>query len=495
MQMELAQVLCCLCGTPMAYNPSSMCLNCLKNRVDITEGIPKQAIVHMCKECFRFLRPPWIVANLESPELLQLCLKKLKNLNKVKLIDASWIWTESHSRRLKIKLTIQKEVHLNTTLEQTFVVEYVVQTMQCDDCKKTYTPHSWVANVQVRQKVDHQRTFYYLEQLMLKNSAHDKVISIKQKHQGVDFHFVSKSHAIRLVDFIQSVTPVQVKHAKQLISHDANNNSYNYKYTYSVEIASICKDDLLLIPKEYNMGIGPLALCYKVSNSIHIVDPITMQMGEIQSDKYWKHPIRSFTFTSQLVEFIVIDIEEEHMPWHRQLDLANECDTSTASTRSMAFRHRPGYNRFKKVEVEVARADDMNLTYRLNSHLGHVLRVGDSVLGYDLTRLIGNSVEQEDLSPNTPDVILIKKIYTHLKKTNRKRVFKLQRMQVDKQKEEGYEEFMDEIEQDPEMRTRINLYYNKQAKPEDFKEQHEDETFPGVQLEELLENLTLEDRT
>jgi NMD protein affecting ribosome stability and mRNA decay len=37
-------------------------------------------------------------------------LKKIKGLNKVKLIDASWVWTEPHSRRLKVKLTVQKEV-------------------------------------------------------------------------------------------------------------------------------------------------------------------------------------------------------------------------------------------------------------------------------------------------------------------------------------------------------------------------------------------------
>ena len=34
----------------------------------------------------------------------------LQGLNKVKLIDAGFVWTEPHSRRLKIKLTIQKEV-------------------------------------------------------------------------------------------------------------------------------------------------------------------------------------------------------------------------------------------------------------------------------------------------------------------------------------------------------------------------------------------------
>jgi len=42
-----------------------------------------------------------------SRELMALCLKKLKNLNKVKLIDANFLWTEPHSKRIKVKLSIQ----------------------------------------------------------------------------------------------------------------------------------------------------------------------------------------------------------------------------------------------------------------------------------------------------------------------------------------------------------------------------------------------------
>lgn len=52
----------------------------------------------------------WTIAEPESRELLAICLKKLKGLNKVRLIDAGFIWTEPHSKRLRVKLTIQKEV-------------------------------------------------------------------------------------------------------------------------------------------------------------------------------------------------------------------------------------------------------------------------------------------------------------------------------------------------------------------------------------------------
>jgi len=46
------------------------------------------------------------------------CLRKIPGLSKVKLIDAIWIWTEPHSMRLHIKLTIQKEVMNGAVLQQ-----------------------------------------------------------------------------------------------------------------------------------------------------------------------------------------------------------------------------------------------------------------------------------------------------------------------------------------------------------------------------------------
>ena len=64
---------------------------------------------------FRFLSPPssWVVASWESRELLAVCLKKIKTaLQRVRLVDASFLWTEPHSKRVKVKVTVQKEVCL-----------------------------------------------------------------------------------------------------------------------------------------------------------------------------------------------------------------------------------------------------------------------------------------------------------------------------------------------------------------------------------------------
>ena len=91
-----------------------------------------------CKQCQRYLQPPkhWIRADLESKELLTFCIKRVKGLQRVKLVDAGFIWTEPHSKRLKTKLTIQKEVLNGAILQQTFVVEFVVEWHMCDACSR-----------------------------------------------------------------------------------------------------------------------------------------------------------------------------------------------------------------------------------------------------------------------------------------------------------------------------------------------------------------------
>lgn len=63
------------------------------------------------------------------------------------------MFTEPHSKRIKVKLTVQKEVFGGAILQQVFVVEYVVNNQMCDDCHKTETKHFWKAVVQLRQKV------------------------------------------------------------------------------------------------------------------------------------------------------------------------------------------------------------------------------------------------------------------------------------------------------------------------------------------------------
>ncbi|EKU20648.1 nonsense-mediated mrna decay protein, partial [Nannochloropsis gaditana CCMP526] len=85
----------------------------------------------------------------------------------MEVVEAGWIWTEPHSKRLKLKLTVRKEVLNGVMVQQRVQAEFVVRTIQCDACALSYTEQAWKAVCQLRQRVTHKRTFFFLEQLLL----------------------------------------------------------------------------------------------------------------------------------------------------------------------------------------------------------------------------------------------------------------------------------------------------------------------------------------
>eukprot|EP00201_Polytomella_parva_P001315 CAMPEP_0175082732 /NCGR_PEP_ID=MMETSP0052_2-20121109/26929_1 /TAXON_ID=51329 ORGANISM="Polytomella parva, Strain SAG 63-3" /NCGR_SAMPLE_ID=MMETSP0052_2 /ASSEMBLY_ACC=CAM_ASM_000194 /LENGTH=515 /DNA_ID=CAMNT_0016353981 /DNA_START=153 /DNA_END=1703 /DNA_ORIENTATION=+ len=492
-------------------NPSNMCVNCIRTQVDITEGIQKQVIMLWCKECGRYLQPPkhWVAAQLESKELLTLCIKKVKGLNKVKLVDASFIWTEPHSKRIKIKLTIQAEVFNGTILQQSFVVEYVVENNMCPDCNRANAnPNSWIACAQVRQHVFHKRTFLYLEQLILKYGADSNCIKVNDIHEGVDFFFKTRAHALKFIDFLQSVVPLSYRHDKQLVSHDTHNNTYNYKYTFSVEIAPICKDDLVCLPAKVSASLGnlgPIVLVTRVTSQITITDPHDLRSVSLDTQVYYRHPFASLASGRNLTSYIVLDVE----PINR--DGSNVAWGGNSQTGGQA-------GRFQLAEVQVQRESDLgnDTVFFARTHLGNVLKPGDVALGYDLAtaQLVGLDYEAfVAKGGTTPDVILVRKSYEEKRRKRRERgdaarTWKLKQLEMDvdesktrqiEKEEADRERFMQELEEDPEMRQRINIYRDeavmaeknllgsKKVAQDDMSD--DDSDAPEVPLEELLEDL------
>lgn len=116
-----------------------MCAQCLQTRYDIGEGIAKQVQQNTCRGCGRYERRDGSFAPVEpeSAELMALLLKKPRGLASVRLVDASFVWTEPHSRRLKIKACVQKEVVSGAVMQQSFVIEYVLSNKQCGRCPLT----------------------------------------------------------------------------------------------------------------------------------------------------------------------------------------------------------------------------------------------------------------------------------------------------------------------------------------------------------------------
>ena len=215
----MVNILCCMCGIPIAPNAANACPSCLASSSDVTKGISTEATLHQCRGCQRWHMDAgkWIGCDLESRELMTLCLKNVNGLNKstngsekVRLIDAGWIWTEPRSMRLKIRLTVQKEVQSGTILQQSFVVVFIVRNQQCIECQAEFRQGSWKSLVQVRQRVGHKRTFLYLEQLILKHGAHRGCLSIETFRDGMDFYFPDKGKAARFITFLENVVPIKV---------------------------------------------------------------------------------------------------------------------------------------------------------------------------------------------------------------------------------------------------------------------------------------------
>ncbi|XP_011505275.1 PREDICTED: 60S ribosomal export protein NMD3 [Ceratosolen solmsi marchali] len=485
---DKALILCCECGTQIEPNPTNMCVGCLRTKVDITEGIPKQATLYFCKKCERYLHPPgeWIKASLESRELMTLCLKKLKGLNRVKLIDASFVWTEPHSKRIKIKLTVHGEIMTNATLEQIFIVEYVISNQMCEDCHRTEAKDYWSASVQVRQKTINKKTFYYLEQLILKHRAHENTIGIKSVHDGLDFFYNTEANARKLVDFIISFLPCRYQQSKKLISHDIHNNTYNYKFSYSIEIVPISKDSVVCLSKKLTHQLGNLpSICvvYRVTSYINVIDVSSGQIAEISSNLYWRYPFQTICNPKQLKEYIVIDVE-----------LIKEKDKKKFPGQGNIS------HKFAIADIWVVKSEDLGLdqnTIHTRTHLGGILKPGDSVLGYDLSGSNINDENFEKLDQDTvPDVILIKKFYgTNRSSHRRARLWKLKHLNENmdiNSENNDYNEFLDELEEDPELRANINIFRDNQ-KQINNDTSCDDSTLPQITLEEMLDDLVITD--
>lgn len=128
--------------------------------------------------------------------------------------------------------------------------------------------------------------------------------------------------------------------------------------------------------------------------------------------------------------------------------------------------------------MNVSRTSDWD-TFDCKTHLGTAIRPGAILQGYDLTKL---NIEDLEHRKNIPDIVIVKRVYDKTKRKNR--IWKLNRIDNDgvmvdeaatneKNKKriskaqntasEDFENFMDDIEVNPEMQKNIRLYKNKET--------------------------------
>ena len=348
--------------------------------------------------------------------------------------------------------------------------------------------------------------------------------------------------SIATVDRRRTLIRSRSKTSERLLSADTHSNTANFKFTYSVEIVPICKDDLVCLPSKLARQLGnidPLTICTRVGNSLHLLHPSTLRSCELISSTYWRAPFDSLANISDLVEFTVLDIE----PSGRTQGKWVMADAQVAL--SGAFRSTKVYEDDRMMDYETASSTSQ--IFHTRTHLGGILQPGDAVMGYHLSNTNFNSDDFANLAQDRiPDVILVRKAYPNRRKKNKSRSWRLRSIAKeegeegetgggrgavgrmggrDKKKvEEDYELFLRELEEDPELRATVNLYKGKgKAVPQSGdaaggarkktqygmdvdeapapspapvskaaaaaeEEEEEEADFPEVKLEELLEH-------
>ena len=225
-----------------------------------------------------------------------------------------------------------------------------------------------------------------------------------------------------------------------------------------------CKDDLVVLPIPLARKLGnvsPLTLCNRIGTSVNLIDPATLQTADVDTAVYWRTPFRPLADVQDLVEFIVLDIEP--------------------------LGQQKGRNFL--AEATVSRASDMgsnDSTYYTRTHLGGILHVGDSVMGYHMSGTNYNNelfdkLEESKYASTIPDVILVKKHYTRSQKAKSKRNWRLKRMakeesemlprkQDQERMERDFELFLRDVEEDEELRAGMALYKAQQEQQQQQKD-------------------------
>ena len=64
--MTYSKIVCCLCSAVIDANPRGTCEACFRKSLSIKTSIPTEFEIIYCKECHRFLHPPYVKIDRES---------------------------------------------------------------------------------------------------------------------------------------------------------------------------------------------------------------------------------------------------------------------------------------------------------------------------------------------------------------------------------------------------------------------------------------------
>jgi len=95
---------------------------------------------------------------------------------------------------------------------------------------------------------------------------------------GMDFYFTDKQKAVRFIDFLSHHVPQKSKYSRKLVSADHKSNVGDFKHNFIVMLAPLCKDDLVIIPRQLanNLSdisqVGALTLLLVTFSNFYLLD-------------------------------------------------------------------------------------------------------------------------------------------------------------------------------------------------------------------------------
>ncbi len=233
-------------------------------------------------------------------------------------------------------------------------------------------------------------------------------------------------------------------------------------------------------------GVGPIVICHRVNQVMSFIDPKNLRIFDIDTNTYWRHPFRPICNSKQLKEFTIMDIEVEN---NRPHSYGRE---SIKHTMADAW-----------VMKTCDLTNNNQQQYHTKTHLGRLLNSGDKAMGFDFLNSNINDENLDNIKPeNLPDVVLVKKVFGDKLTRHKKRTWKLNRLNIDKDggasvatiDDKDYLDFLEDLEEDPKARENVNIYKDprKMVNVEAEKTDQDDE-MPKISLQEMLDDLHLQD--
>lgn len=155
--------------------------------------------------------------------------------------------------------------------------------------------------------------------------------------------------------------------------------------------------------------------CYSLPLTNTYCPPLLCAVAELAANVYYRQAFDAIANPAQLIEYVVMDLE---------------------IVRGQELHAFPGQGKVSQkhviADVWLVKASELGInenTVHTRTHLGHLLKVGDSAMGYNLEDANVNNDDFDKMNRDRmPDVVLVKKHYGDASGRKNVRNWKLQHL-------------------------------------------------------------------